>query len=259
MKTLLSYLGAQVHTLTVYDFSGTDEQLETLTGVLQGYGVTVETAETGGEGPAGVAVLHRDGTVIGGIHVETLLEWMDIDRAFDGNAPEAPPLLSELSADVAVKPALTIQEMIRISREFERRALRAETGELHAGFQHLSQIKHSDRTVEMYTALAENGVDVYVYGVPDERFDDVPFTVVEDEHAELQRHWFLLYDGGDRRAALVSEECPTEDGRLVKSGAETTGQPDGTYESYCTTDPATVSELFQRAKREYEILRLSNS
>lgn len=209
MRELLSYLGRQVHALTVYDYTGPDEQLERLAGVVQGYGVTLEQATTDGAGPTDVAVLHRDGSVLGATHVETLLEWTDIERGFDRGHPESPPLLSEVSGDIAVKPALTIEEMIRISREFERRALRAEAGKLHAGFQKLSQIKHSERTVEMYTALAESGVDVHVYGVPDVTLPDIGWTVHEADGGELVDTWFVCYRSGDAEATegvLVAEE-----------------------------------------------------
>ena len=259
MRALLDYLGQQARTVTVYDYSGTAEQLAELEALLHGYGTHLETADTDGSGPADIAVLHQNGSVLDACAVDSLLARIDFERGFESASQPGSELLAELSGEVRVKPALTITEMVRLSRDFERQALREGAGELHAGFQQLSQIANSDRTVEMYTALAEAGVDASVYGAPDATLEDIPFTVVEDELGELERHWFLLYDGDgnpDRKAALVSEECPTEDGSLVSTVADATDQTAGDYDSYFTTDPATVDELFELARDEYELLRL---
>lgn len=259
MRALLGYLGQQAQTVTVYDYSGTPEQLAALEELLHGYGAHLETANTDGTGPANIAVLHQEGSVLGACAVDSVLAQADFERGFESESQPGAELLTELSGEVRVKPALTITEMVRLSRDFERRALREGSGELHAGFQQLSQIAHSDRTVEMYTALSEEGVDVSVYGAPDVPLEDVPFTVVEDEDGELEHHWFLLYDGDgnpDRKAALVSEECHAEDGSVVPSVADAADRPAGDYDSYFTTDPATVDELFELAGDEHDLLRL---
>jgi len=259
MRVLLDYLGQRARTVTVYDYSGTPEQLAALEELVHGYGANLETADTDGSGPSDLAVLHEDGSVIDACAVDSLLAQTDFERGFESESQPGGELLAELSSEVRVKPALTITEMVRLSRDFERQALREGSGELHAGFQHLSQIANSAQTVEMYTALADEGVDVFVYGAPDVSLEDVPFTVVEDEDGELERHWFLLYDGDgnpDRKAALVSEECPTEDGSLVSPVAESADRSAGDYDSYFTTDPATVDELFDLAGDEHEMLRL---
>jgi hypothetical protein len=259
MRALLDYLGRQAQIVTVYDYSGTPEQLAALEELLHGYGARLETADTDSSVPADIAVFHQEGSVLGACGVDSLLAQTDFERVFESESQPDTELLAALSSEVRVKPALTVTEMIRISRDFERRALREGSGELHAGFQQLSQIANSDRTVEMYTALADEGVDVSVYGVPDVSLDDVPFAVVEDEHGELEQHWFLLYDGDgnpDRKAALVSEECPTEDGSLVPTVEASADRLAGEYDSYFTTDPATVDELFELAGDEYDLLRL---
>lgn len=259
MRALLGYLGQQAQTVTVYDYSGTQEQLAELEELVHGYGAHLETASTDGVGPANIAVLHQDGSVLDACAVDSLLAQTEFERGFESESQPGAELLAELSSEVRVKPALTIQEMVRLSRDFERRALREGSGELHAGFQQLSQIANSDRTVEMYTALAEEGVDVTVYGAPDATLEDVPFTVIQDDHGELERHWFLLYDGDgnpNRKAALISEDCPTEDELLIPTVAESAHRSGGNYDSYFTTDPATVDELFELGGTEHDLLHL---
>lgn len=255
MNELLQYLDRHSRTLTMYDYTGTADQLRELSQWLSGYGIAVETATTTGDHFDDLAVLHNDGSVLGACAGEEFLSRLSFERAIDdGEEPPIPEMVASLSSEVTVQPAQSVEEMVRVSREFERRALREGAGELHAGFQHLSQIANSRRTMEVYTTLANEGVDVSVYGYPDTTLDTVPFTVIEDEHRQLDQHWFLLYDGDDnphRKTALVSVERPDET-RAATSGPDSarTG-PNGVYESFLTTDPETVDELFTLARDNY--------
>jgi hypothetical protein len=250
MRALLGTLEQRTPTLTVYDYDGTDERLQSLADWLNGYGVVVRTAESGGA-RSGDAVFRRDGRVLGTCSVEDLLARSDFETAIDGESdPPLPDPLPSVSGTVTVRPNRSVREMVRISREFERRALRQGAGRLHAGFQHLSVVADSARTLEMYTSLAREGVDVWVYGYPDTALGDVPFTVVKDDDREFERNWFLLYDGEGnpaRKAALVSEECEGKIRPTAASDAEGTR----TYDSFFTTDPETVDDLFELARAEY--------
>lgn len=259
MKALLDYLSQYVRTLTVYGFSGSDEQREMLAEWLGGHGVHLQTVETDGSGPGNVAVLHRDTEVLGACTLDQLLARADVGADIGDEREPALDILSQFPAEVVVKRGLSVTEMVRVSRDYERRALREGAGTLHAGFQQLSQIAGSERTMETYAALVDAGVDVYVYGYPDARVEDAPFTVVEDRQQELERYWFLLYDGGGnphRTAALVSEECVTE--RPAGSAAGAPGGTGGSYDSYFTTDPEVVADLFDLADEDHgDLLRLS--
>lgn len=258
MKPLLAYLAQYSQTVTIYDFMGTDEQLRELVEWLNGYGTHVQIAQTELASPNGVAVLHRDGEIRGACSVESLLSRVDFETETD--TEQLPDdFLSALSADVTVKSTLTVTEMVRISRDFERRALREGSGTLHAGFQQLSQIAHSKRTLKMYTALADKGVDVTVYGSPDTTLDDVPFTVVPDEKRELNQYWFLLYDGNGnphRKAALVSKECLTDEQHVGSNIDQSDTASNGSYDGYFTTEPEIVDELFERARENAPLLRI---
>lgn len=263
MKELLDHLERRARTLTIYDFTGTDEQRQEIASWLTGYGVHVRTVDTDSDGPDNVAVLHHEGEILDVYSAESLLARTSVEDVFGASELPQPEILSSLSADVAVKPALTVTEMVRVSRDFERRALREGAGELHAGFQQLSQLVKSTRTMEMYTALANEGVDVRVYGYPNTTIEDVPFTVVEDPDRQLERHWFLLYDGGNnpnRKATLVSEErpadgqltgpSPAEDANPIDSTADAE-PPAGVYDSFFTTNPTVVDDLFELAREEH--------
>jgi hypothetical protein len=263
MNGLLEYLDRKSRTLTIYDYAGTEEQLDELSQWLAGYGIDVETVATRETPLEGAAVLHREGTVLGASAGDELLSRLSFEAALgDGEEPPVPEMVASLSPEVTVQPTRTVDEMVRVSREFERRALREGAGELHAGFQYLSRIATSERTMEMYRTLASEGVHARVYGYPDTTLDAEPFRVVEDTHRELEHHWFLLYDGDDnprRKAALVAEERP-EESRPEESrpeASESEGETDelaGIYDSFFTTDPETVDDLFTLARETYSEL-----
>lgn len=260
MQALLDYLDRETATVTIYDFTGGEQTRVQLREWLGNFGVTTRTAETDRGEPTDVAVLHRAGEVLAAANVAALEERMEFE-ALDSptETPPKPDLLAALDTELAIKPSLSVMEMVRISREFERRALRERAGTLHAGFQQLSQIADSRRTMETYTELADRGVDVTVYGYPDTSIEDVPFTVVEDPDRAFERHWFLLYDGNgnpNRTAALVSEERRRTDEGAFAEERDSAAAPAGEYDSYFTVDPATVDRLFEIAQREYgDILR----
>lgn len=262
MKELLAYLDRHSRTLTIYDYAGTTEQLAELSQWLSGYGIDVRTVATDGAPLDNVAVLHREGTVIGAGAAEEFLSRVSFEGAItDGEEPPVPEMVASMSPDVTVQPAQRVEEMVRVSREFERRALREGTGELHAGFQSLSQLANSERTMEIYRTLATKGVDVRVYGYPDTILDAEPFTVVEDTHRELDQHWFLLYNGDDnpqRKAALVSEERSERAHRESAGPGGDRDEPTGVYKSFFSTDPETVDELFTLARENYADLLVSS-
>lgn len=262
MNELFQYLDRHSRTLTMYDYTGTEKQLRELSQWLNGYGIDVGTVATNGAPLDNVAILHRGGTVLGACAGEEFLSRLSFERAIeDGEEPPVPEMVASLSPHVTVRPAQSVKEMVRVSREFERRALREGGGELHVGFQHLSQIANSERTMEMYRTLANKGVDVRVYGYPDTALNSVPFTVVEDDHRKLDQYWFLLYDGDDnpqRKAALVSEERPEEAQAMFSGPGAERDEPTGVYHSFFTTDPETVDELFALARDNYTDLLVAS-
>lgn len=242
MKALLDELRAKSVTLTVYNYEGTEEQLEAIAASLSGSGVAVTTDTTGRETPSNLGVFHREDEVLGALTIDD--RWA-ADADFEallsdgGDRQRASPLV--LPGDgLTVSPETSREQMIGMSRTFERRALREGGGRLVSGFQTLSTLSESGRTRSVYTRLADAGVDVTVCGTPDVTLESPPFDVFEDTDERFSEYWFLLYDGGGndgRKAVLVSEE-----------------QEPAMYDSFWTDDPDTVDELFALARAEYPAL-----
>jgi hypothetical protein len=240
MKELLDHLRGKVRTLTVYDYEGSEERLETLRAHLSGYGVAVRTAVTDRGEPPNVCVFHRGDDLLGAVDLDRLLPADSIERAFAGEGAFDPDVLPfDTDADVTVSPGTEHGQMVDISRQFERRALEHGDGWLRAGFQTLSALAESERTRSVYRRLAAAGVDVTAIGYPDADLNGEPFEVVDDADGQLRDYWFLLYDGGtaDAKAALVAEHLgPSE------------------YEAFRTVDPETVDDLVALAREEYPLL-----
>jgi hypothetical protein len=151
-------------TMTVDAFSGPTENLQALAERLAANGIRVQTATTDRDSPSDVAVHRRNGDVLDAFAVTELLSGTDFERPLDQAQLERHSVIDELSRDVTLKAALTVPEQVRVSREFERRAVREVSGTLYAGFQHLSQLASSSRTPELYRTLAgTTDVDIYVW------------------------------------------------------------------------------------------------
>ncbi len=240
MKPLLEHLRDRVRTLTVYDYDGPQERLETLAGHLSGYGVAVRTAATDRGKPANVPVFHHGDEVYGTVALDDLLPADSIERAFAGEEPFDPAVLPfDVDTDVTVSPGTSHGQMVDVSRQLEQRALDHGEGWLRVGFQELSAIAGSSRTKSVYRRLAETGLDVAVVGYPDTGLADQPFGVIPDEEGVFQDYWFLLYDGGrpGAKAALVAKH-----------------RDPSLYEAFWTVDPDTVDGLVAMARENYPIL-----
>jgi hypothetical protein len=240
MRALLEHLRDRARTLTIYDYDGTQERLETLAGHLAGYGVAVRTAATDRGKPTNVPVFHHGDEVLGTVDLEGLLPKDGIERAFAGEEPFDPDSLPfDVDADVTVSPGTSHGQMVDVSRQFERQALASGDGWLRVGFQQLSAIAGSSRTRSVYHRLAEAGVDVAVVGYPDVDLSGQPYGVIADEEGTFRDFWFLLYDGGgpEAKAALVAKH-----------------RDPSLYEAFWTVDPETVDELVEMARERYPVL-----
>jgi DICT domain-containing protein len=126
-------------------------------------------------------------------------------------------------------------EMVAASREIEERAHRRGRGTIHAGFQRCSVMADQQA---VYTALAERGLAVHAYGVPDERPPDLGASQVHATQTdEVATTWFVVYDGGGdehQKCALLARERA----------------PD-TFDGAWTYDPALVDSVCARLDRRY--------
>jgi hypothetical protein len=148
------------------------------------------------------------------------------------NADPDEALPSDLlaSLDRATFTSHDKRRLLVASRHIERRVHRVGSGTLHAGFQRLSRLANDVPTLAYYNLLARAGVDVYAYGIPDERPDLASgITAVSVECDEIAATWMVAFDGdGDdteKAALLAREEAPND------------------WRGFWTFDPATVDDV----------------
>jgi DICT domain-containing protein len=169
------------------------------------------------------AVLADDGEYLASVGVDALDALAAAEPHPIGEDAPYRPLLEHL--DRTTFSSYSREQMTQASREIEDRAWRANGGQLHTGFQRLSNVKPQ---LDTYETIAESDVDVHVYGVPDADLGDVPFAVHAEDSDELAATWFVVFDGGGDRqqsSALLAKE-----------------EPDGGFYGFWTYDPALVEE-----------------
>lgn len=158
----------------------------------QGVSVDVE------DGPDRPSALVRDGNDV--VSVVPLGD----DASFAETTEALTNALSTLDRTTFVSYDLT--GMFATTREIEDRAWRVGRGRLRAGFQRVSALAEQ---AAVYAQLA-TALDVHTYAVPGGSPPDMgEATVHLDPAAEIERSWFVVYDGDGRDAdkcALVAEE-----------------------------------------------------
>ncbi|UPV76422.1 histidine kinase (plasmid) [Halorussus limi] len=173
--------------------------------------VAVEEA-TLPEGPDDFVVLQDGDEFLAAADLETLRRAVTFESglldATDFESTQVPDVLRHVSDTTFT--AYGKQRMILASREIEEQAYRAGGGQLHSGFQRLSLLREQWR---LYERIADRGVGVHVYGVPDWRPPETEWLTVHGRDTpEIRRAWFVAFDapeGGDC-ALLAAEDDPNE-------------------------------------------------
>ena len=224
-------------TLTVFNPRCGEAFVDDLRSYFEHQNVVVRAEETDSGRPTDVAVLSRADEVLTTASADALADAM-------GSTPPGEDGLGvddSAYADVArhlsetTFAAYGIDQMVTASREIEDRAWRVGEGRLHAGFQYVSVF---DGQSDVYGNLGERPIDVHVYATPDEEPPSLSGVSVHVERApEIERTWFVAFDGGDRdeqKCALLAEE-----------------REDRAFRGFWTYDPATVDRVVDHLERRY--------
>jgi hypothetical protein len=190
--------------------------------------------------PNGVAVVAVGGDLLLEAQVDTLRKAVTTTTEVLRNADPDEPLPSDLmmSFDDATFTSYDRQRLLVASRHIERRVHRVGSGTLHTSFQYLSNLANDLPTLTYYNLLARAGVDIHVYGIPDETLENANgITVVGVESDEIASTWMVTFNGDgndDEKAALVAREQVSNDWR-----------------GFWTFDPAVVDEVIEYTTAAY--------
>ncbi len=211
LREILAAVRDESPTLTVVNYDGPPEELAVVERYFDRQGVAVRQASLDTDTPRSVALLHHGDDLLGSESVTALRSAIDIDAAADDafDTRQTSDLLTNLEQSVFGARAADKSLLIDVSHSIELLANRTQTGTLHAGFQHLSNLVGDEQAARIYQRLAESGVDVHIYGVPDTDVALPGVTIHELDTPEIRESWFVVYDGGgdpERQAALLTVE-----------------------------------------------------
>lgn len=203
LSELIAGVEANEKTLTVFNTeqSIVDEFRE----FFADRNITVRGETTTSGKPGEFVTLSENDEVVTATGLESLRSLLVDDARLGYRERPYQPLLRHL--DETLFTSRNTEQMVAASREIEDRAFRVDDGRLHAGFQYVSTL---ETELPIYERLASSNVEVHAYAVPDERPPEHDgFTLHLERAAEIERSWFVVFDGGDDEqaaCALVAEE-----------------------------------------------------
>jgi len=167
--------------------------------------ISVESETTESGKPGEFVTLSEGDEVVTATGLAALEGLLDEEATLDYQERPYQPLLDHL--DETMFTSWDTKQMVAASREIEDRAFRVGSGTLHAGFQYVSTLRNE---LPIYERLGSTDVDVHAYAVPDEEPPGHDgFTLHLERAPEIERSWFVVFDGGeDEQAAcaLLAEE-----------------------------------------------------
>ncbi|PSP55535.1 sensor protein [Halobacteriales archaeon QS_1_67_19] len=232
LRELLDGIAAGRKRVTVF----AAERYEALESFLEAQTGEFEYEQLPDDGSGGFVVVSEDREFVGSVGAAPIDEALASTGTAFGSDQRSTETLFELLADTAFT-SLDNHQMVATAREIEDRAYRRGRGTIRTGFQSLSALR-AQRNV--YGGLADcEDLDVHVYGRPDWTPDLSGVTVHAEDTDEIDRFWFVVYDGGgdDQQAsALLAEERDAE--------------PD-TFRGVRTYDPDAVAEINAYLREAY--------
>ncbi|MEF8778182.1 MAG: DICT sensory domain-containing protein [Natronomonas sp.] len=230
--------GVEDHEKVLTAFNADEGTVSALREQFHDRNIAVTAERTASGKPEAFVVLSDDGKFVTAADIETILHPDDerTDPGFEGEPYQ--PILDHL--DETMFTSYDIGQMVAASREIEDRAWRIGKGSLYSGFQRLSILRDQ---MSIYEQLAEKGtLDVHAYAVPDADVPnhDTDLTIHVERSDEIERSWFVAYDGGGidvNKCALLAEE-----------------REHRAFYGFWTYDPTTVDWIIDHLESTYGLI-----
>ena len=213
LSARIEYVRDKEKTLVVFNPAADSTLVADLSDYFATQNVTVTGKQTRSGEPDSVAVLRRDGEVLASMptaKLEELLAGGGIRSTGIGiDDAEYHELLQHLKETTFTSYSKT--KMVTISHEVEDRALRVNGGALYAGFQRPGKLNDQ---ADRYERLATQSVDIHTFTAPGEPVTIPDITHHSEPASEIERSWFVVFDGGGNDAyktgLLATEEAPDQ-------------------------------------------------
>lgn len=221
-------------TVSIYNLDASNRVVQALSEYFSNQSVQLRRSRTNETVPKNFAVLHKG---------DEFLAASGLIPLYDAIRPDA-PLSKESHPEEISQPEVLSRisrtefssynraRMVNISRVIERAAWDANEGELHTGFQRLSNARDQ---WSLYSRLAASDLDVHIYGAPDWEVPPSDAIVHAYGDAEITRTWFVVADcpAGPSRALLAEERGP------------------GEFYGFWTDESRVVDTILERLRTEY--------
>lgn len=211
LSARIEYVRDKEKTLVVFNPPADSTLVADLGDYFDTQNVVVTGKQTSSGQPENVAVLRRDGDVLASVptaKLEELLAGGGIRESGVGiDDAEYQEVLQHLKETTFT--SYSKSQMVTISHEIEDRAMRVNEGQLYTGFQ--KPWKLNDQA-DRYERLATTSLDVHTFTVPGESVEIEGLTHHTDPTDEIERSWFVVFDGGGddayKTGLLATEEAP---------------------------------------------------
>jgi len=230
--------GVEEHEKTLTVFNADEADVDALRDQFHDRNLTVFDERTPSGKPEAFVVLGEDGEFVTAVALEELLRQDPDAKSPEFEDEDYRPILDNL--DETMFTSYDIGQMVAASREIEDRAWRIGEGTLHSGFQYLSIF---DEQMDVYGRLADREqLNVQAYAYPDAEVPDhdTELTIHVERSDEIERSWFVAYDGAGvdvNKCALLAEE------RDPRS-----------FYGFWTYDPETVDWIIDHLESTYGLL-----
>jgi len=219
LSEIIDEIGTSEPVLTVVNRDEPEPIVRMLKRMVDAPDLTVREAEPPEAGPSNLVILAGDEDGEQRLAVSTIADVGDsvlmvnsdlyVTGARSLDEVDTPDVLAGLHGTTFTVEGKQKMLLIEISRHVEALAYRSGGSTIHSGFQNLSRVEDERGTRRVYERLADAGVDVHLYGVPDD-VPDLPgdVHVHGSDAAELRQSWFVVNTDcpPDLKAALVAEE-----------------------------------------------------
>ncbi|MFB6171035.1 MAG: DICT sensory domain-containing protein [Haloarculaceae archaeon] len=233
LQDIVYTVDERIQTLVAYNLSVPERVASTLADYFDGQSVTLRRGQTDSALPKNFMVLHDGEQFVAASPVRAVYDAVrrqsDLVDETDPAGIEIPAVVENI--DETAFTSYDKARMIGASRRIERHAWEEREGELHAGFQRLSNARDQWR---LYTRLASR-VETHVYGAPDWSIPPTDIAVHTSDAVEITDTWFVVYDGDEekKRALLAEERGP------------------GRFHGFWTDHPTVVDAVLDRLRAVY--------
>lgn len=233
-------------TLTVFTAAEDEQLFDELEEFFGIQNITVRQGRVDPDGPQNFVVLHQEGNAVAVSTLEDVRNSLFLGGASSRirgemslAEDESPDVINSLGNTTFSVDGDDRHLVTQISHYIQDLAHDAGDGVLHAGVQRLSNLDTSADSYELYSKIADAGVEVHVYGRPDATVSGDAVHVHSPDAEEVVTTRFAVFDGAGDDA--------------MKAAMIAIGPEDGEYRGFWTFEASIVDDVREYLEGAYSV------